>query len=76
MRMEAEDIQFNDILRAAYVRRTAPSFAQAYRQAAQVATAQGIPVPSPQGARRQYLATSTDADGAVRAGRMQQEAGL
>lgn len=76
MRLEASDIQFNDLLRAAYVRRASPSFAQAYRQAAQIAAAQGIPVPSLQGARRQYLASSTDADLAVRAGRVQREAGL
>jgi hypothetical protein len=76
MRTEAEDIQFNDILRAYYVRRASPSFLQAYRYAARMAKEQGIRVPSPQGARRQYLALSTDADVAVRAGRVQREAGL
>lgn len=76
MRLEASDIQFNDILRAAYVRRVCPGFAEAYRQAARVAKERGIPVPSIQGARRQYLATCTDADVAVRAGRAQRGAGL
>ena len=76
MRMEAEDIQFNDILRLFYVRRVSPSFLQAYRDAARVAKERGIPVPSPQAARRQYLASSTDADVAVRTGRVQREEGL
>ena len=76
MRLEASDIQFNGILRAAYVRRVCPSFAEAYRQAARVAKERGTPVPSIQGARRQYLASSTDADMAVRAGRAQRETGL
>lgn len=76
MRLEASDIQFNDILRAAYVRRVCPGFAEAYRQAARVAKERGIPVPSIQGARRQYLASATDADVAVRSGRAHREAGL
>ncbi|WP_439523207.1 DNA-binding domain-containing protein [Marivita sp.] len=65
MKTEADAHQFNDILKPFYVRRERPSFLQAYRFAVRIAKAQGIRVPSPQGAKRELLASITREDEAI-----------
>lgn len=76
MRTEVDQHQFNDILKPLYVRRARPSFLQSYRSAVRIAETQGIRVPSPQGAKRELLASITREDEAILSGRGQRRTGL